>query len=50
MPSTREEYEKWLINYFKANVDLNLFKMQLLLENPNTLNKPKSIFSKLTEK
>jgi len=37
MPSTREEYEHWLIEYFKANVDLNLFKMQLILENPNTV-------------
>lgn len=37
MPSTREEYEHWLIEYFKANIDLNLFKMQLILENPNTI-------------
>lgn len=37
IPSTREEYEHWLIKYFKANVDLNLFKMQLILENPDTI-------------
>lgn len=37
MPTTREKYEKWLIKYFQANVNLNLFKMQLILENANTL-------------
>lgn len=37
MPTTREEYENWLIKYFKANVNLNLFKMQLILENANTV-------------